>query len=293
MISTQKDKNLIYDVGMHKGEDTDYYLKKGFRVIAFEANPENVAFCAEKYAKEIESGQLTIIEGVISETDEPTVKFFRNPQHSWWGTSSTDFADRNEVMGKENEVIELKSVNFVKQVEKFGIPYYLKADIVGSEKICLRGLLQFENKPDYISIRSEKVDFTQLLEEFSLFEQLGYDKFQAIQQDVPNFYATKDSKEGTPIDYKFQEGSSGIFGKDLSENWFNKENTIKQYRKIFRDYKMFGDYSIFMKSNLGKKLVAILERFAKRPLPGWYDTHAKHSSLQMFVFSLCSTLVYL
>ena len=36
------DPNLIYDVGLHLGEDTEYYLKKGFRVIAFEANPELV-----------------------------------------------------------------------------------------------------------------------------------------------------------------------------------------------------------------------------------------------------------
>ncbi len=280
MISTQKDNNLIYDVGMHKGEDTDYYLQKGFRVIAFEANPENVAFCRQKYAEAVENGQLTIVEGVISETDEETVKFFRNPEHSWWGTSSTDFADRNEVMGKNNEIIELKSVNFVKQVEKFGVPYYLKADIVGSEKICLRGLLKFENKPDYISIRSEKVDFTQLLEEFSLFTELGYDKFQAVQQDIANFYATTDSKEGKPIDYKFQEGSSGIFGKDLADDWLSKQLAISKYRWIFWNYKLFGDYSVFMKSSFGRKIVAYLEAIARQPLPGWCDTHAKHSSVE-------------
>ncbi len=40
MIKAQKYDDLIYDVGMHKGEDADYYLKKGFRVIGFEAIPE-------------------------------------------------------------------------------------------------------------------------------------------------------------------------------------------------------------------------------------------------------------
>jgi 16S rRNA A1518/A1519 N6-dimethyltransferase RsmA/KsgA/DIM1 with predicted DNA glycosylase/AP lyase activity len=33
---------LIYDVGAHQGEDTDFYLKKGFAVVAIEAVPE---FC--------------------------------------------------------------------------------------------------------------------------------------------------------------------------------------------------------------------------------------------------------
>jgi hypothetical protein len=32
-------KNLIYDVGMNDGNDTAYYLSRGFRVVAIEANP--------------------------------------------------------------------------------------------------------------------------------------------------------------------------------------------------------------------------------------------------------------
>jgi hypothetical protein len=34
-----KHADLIYDVGFHHGEDTAFYLKKGFRVAAFEAHP--------------------------------------------------------------------------------------------------------------------------------------------------------------------------------------------------------------------------------------------------------------
>jgi hypothetical protein len=31
--------DLIYDVGMNNGDDTAYYLSRGFRVIAIEASP--------------------------------------------------------------------------------------------------------------------------------------------------------------------------------------------------------------------------------------------------------------
>ena len=34
---------LIYDVGMHNGDDTAYYLRRGFRVVAIEPNPALVA----------------------------------------------------------------------------------------------------------------------------------------------------------------------------------------------------------------------------------------------------------
>jgi hypothetical protein len=30
--------SLVYDVGMFNGDDTAYYLKKGFRVVGIEAN---------------------------------------------------------------------------------------------------------------------------------------------------------------------------------------------------------------------------------------------------------------
>jgi hypothetical protein len=61
---TKKD-NLVYDVGMHEGEDTAYYLKKGFHVVAFEANPELIARNKRRFAPEMVSGRLVIVEGAI------------------------------------------------------------------------------------------------------------------------------------------------------------------------------------------------------------------------------------
>ena len=33
-----KYRDLLYDVGMHRGEDAEFYLRKGFRVIGFDAD---------------------------------------------------------------------------------------------------------------------------------------------------------------------------------------------------------------------------------------------------------------
>lgn len=40
---------LIYDVGGHLGEDTDFYLKKGFKVVAIEANPGLAERLSERF----------------------------------------------------------------------------------------------------------------------------------------------------------------------------------------------------------------------------------------------------
>ena len=77
-----KHLDLIYDVGMHKGEDTDYYLQKGFRVVAFEANPDLVKLCRTRFANAIDRKELTIVEGAIvnKERAQKTVKFYRQSE---------------------------------------------------------------------------------------------------------------------------------------------------------------------------------------------------------------------
>jgi len=286
MNSTQKNKNLVYDVGMHHGQDTAYYLKRGYNVVGFEANPDNAAICRRRFSEAIDSGQLIIVEGAISEkvsnngSGGAKIKFFRNKDHSFWGSSAEDWAYRNEVMGTSNEIIEVSAVDLRKCFEQYGIPFYLKADIVGSEIICLRALLAFENKPDYLSIRSEKVIFSKLEEELELFEKLGYDRFQAVQQDLTDFQFEFLSTRGEKIVHNFEEGASGVFGADLRGKWKNKERILKDYRKIFALYWLFGDYSYLIQTQRGKSFIAQLERIARRPLPGWYDTHAKHASVK-------------
>jgi len=134
--------NLIYDIGLHKSEDTSYYLKKGFKVIAFEADPELVLECKNKFYQEIKNKKLIIIEGAIVDKErllDKTIKFYKN-----LGTNSLE--------------IEVPTVNISKCYKKYGIPHYLKVDIEGADLICLEALLEFKDKPNYISIESEKVN---------------------------------------------------------------------------------------------------------------------------------------
>jgi FkbM family methyltransferase len=146
-------------MGMHKGEDTDYYLQKGFRVIGFEANPELANECRARFANAIDRKDLTVINGAIVEPNslaagQKTVKFYKNVKKSVWGTVSSDWARRNEMLGTQSEVIEVEVVDFKECLSRFGIPYYMKIDIEGSDIVCLKSLLDFEFKPDYISIES-------------------------------------------------------------------------------------------------------------------------------------------
>ncbi|MGQ0667793.1 MAG: FkbM family methyltransferase [Nitrospiraceae bacterium] len=282
---TSKHEDLIYDVGMHKGEDTDYYLKKGFRVIGFEADPDLATQCRSRFSNEIENGKLTIVEGAITEppsgeTKDKTIKFYKNRDNSVWGTVADDWAHRNEFLGTSNEIIEVPIVDFSECLTKYGIPHYLKIDIEGMDKVCLKALAPFRQKPDFVSIESEKVSFGKLLEELHLLTQLGYTRFKAIQQSrISNQVEPSPSEEGCYVGYRFQEGSSGLFGADLPYKWKNYNQILSQYKFIFLQYRLFGDYGTLRKYLVGKALRNVLRLLLRMPLPGWYDTHAKHSSV--------------
>lgn len=45
---------VIYDFGMHNGDDVEYYLKKGRKIVGVEANPSLVALCADRFRSEID-----------------------------------------------------------------------------------------------------------------------------------------------------------------------------------------------------------------------------------------------
>ena len=282
--SPEAHKDLVYDIGMHKGEDTDYYLKKGFRVIGFEADPDLIEYCKSRFLEAIERGRLIIVEGAIveqqfGETAGRTVRFYKNLENSVWGTMNDTWAHKNEKLGTHYRIVEVNAVDFTECLKKYGIPYYMKIDIEGSDTICLRSLLGFERKPSYISIESDKVIFEGLREELNLLARLGYDKLQAVQQKSVNYQVEPTSSgEGVYVGYAFEPGSSGLFGKDLPGRWKTEGEILRQYQTIFILYRLFGDNSLLNKSSIGRQFMRVIERALRRPLPGWYDTHARHSS---------------
>src|ERR1700675_2489298 len=101
---------LIYDVGMHRGEDTDFYLKRGHRVVGVEANPDLVTDLRARFRAEIGSGQLQIIDKAIN-SQAGVARFAVNQMNSVWGTLRDEFVLRNEtILGAPSKFIEIECV---------------------------------------------------------------------------------------------------------------------------------------------------------------------------------------
>ena len=265
---------------MHSGQDTAYYLQKGFSVVAFEAHPALATAGRKRFAEAIASQRLTIVEGAIVDPAlHPTgrVTFYENPGNSHWGTVDPEWVQRNERLGEGSRALTVDVVDFVACIERYGVPRYLKIDIEGADRLCLEALAQFEERPAFLSIESEKVHFADLESDIALLEQLGYESFQVINQPgVPRRKEPRTNGEGQWANYQFEFGSSGPFGLDLPDAWLNKSQTLRRYKLLFAMYKRFGDEGTWKKAWPWRAVHGAVRVLSRRTLPGWHDLHARH-----------------
>ncbi|MCW3030537.1 MAG: FkbM family methyltransferase [Solirubrobacterales bacterium] len=267
--------DLVYDVGAHKGEDTAYYLAKGYRVVAFEANPELVRECESRFADAIAAGRLTLVGGAIAKPGTSTVRFYRHPL-STWGTTSDEMVTRN-LMVAASEAVEVAAVDFAAKLRETGVPSFMKIDIEGSDMLCLEALLQFDARPQSVSVESHKTDWSRIEAEFELLERLGFDRFAVVQQGGIAGRTLQTSRlDGAPLTFRFEEDSSGPFGSDVGP-WLERGAAVARYKRVFLAYRLIGAKSLLRQTRVGRRLHGIALRRLKRPLPGWYDTHAARS----------------
>jgi FkbM family methyltransferase len=278
MDGLEPERDLIFDIGMHIGDDSAYYLRKGYRVVGFEADEALVEHCERRFHSAIEEGRLTIIRGAIANTNESTVTFYTNPTKSDWGTVEAQWADRNAKAGAASIPVEVPVTDFDSSLRTFGVPWFMKVDIEGADRLCLEALRNHRARPAFVSIESEKVDWSRLLGEFSLLEELGFDRFAAVQQWG---ISGQEVQTRTLIDeqliYRFEEFSSGAFGDDIL--WSSRDKVLAQYRKIFRQYRLIGDDGVFCRNRVGKKALKVFSGLTGLQFaPSWYDTHAARSA---------------
>ena len=294
------DSHLIYDVGGHLGEDTDFYLRKGFKVVAIEANPVLAEKLRERFSSNLSDGSLTLIDSAIAE-DTGEVDFYVNQSFSIWGTIRPTWAERNAGFGSSSsQLIKVKATNFSDVLSQHGVPYYLKIDIEGADLLCLESLAQKPDKPRFVSIESEKKSWDGLLHEFEMFEKLGYSHFKIVdQKNIDRQKPPNPAVEGQFVDHTFEPGSSGLFGDELPGKWLTRNQALRRYRLIFLVYSLFGDSGalrILLKvpgvrkslppptlaesskpadaPNGQKAHPSTLRRIREKFRAPWYDTHA-------------------
>jgi len=165
--------DLIYDVGMHNGDDTAYYLHRGYRVIGIEANPALVDDIRRRFRSEIDACKLIVLNVAIN-SYEGECDFWISKEDLGLSSCSESFAKR---YGGDCSQIRVRCARFDSILAEYGMPSYLKIDIEGSDLLCLEGLKSFAEIPQYLSIES-----TAGTDTVDRLYDLGYREFKLISQ---------------------------------------------------------------------------------------------------------------
>lgn len=264
-----KHDNLIIDVGMHDGEDTAFYLHKGFDVVAVEADPQMVEQCRARFASELEEGRLRIFPVAVAE-QEGTLRLGVTDD-TGWNSASPEVIARNEGAGAEYRFVDVPAVPFASILDEVGTPHFLKIDIEGADMLCVKALRDVpeDERPTYVSIESEVTQAAataeNVFDELAWLWTLGYRRFKYVnQRTLPDL-----AYPG----YTFTTYSSGPFGEEAEGRWLGIGAAQRQAELLRVRHQLTG-FGGRWDHTRPSKLYRRVARRLGRPYP-WFDLHAK------------------
>jgi len=260
------DPKLVYDVGVHNGNDTAYYLHKGFRVVGVEANPVAADQLRKRFPSEIASGALRLLDvGVAEKAGE--LDFWVCDGHTEWCSFNEKKASDG---GLTSRPVKVRTVRFADVLRQHGVPFYCKVDIEGNDHLCLEGI-DASDKPKFVSVEMchQRGD-----RDLSILQALGYRRFKIVSQVTfrPTMPALQRALSYAPRkiwkqvkrverrgfgklrdgDWTFPFGSSGTFGDNLAGRWLDYNGAVGTWRTLHE----------------------IDARLNARGLAEWFDIHA-------------------
>ena len=265
---------------MQNGDDSEFYLRKGFRVIAVEADPQFCQAAAKRFARNLETGELTIVNRAIAPAPGP-VTFYRS-RTPGWGTIVDQWAADNAARGASSEPITIHGITLADLVGEYGDAFYMKLDIEGMDRQALRSLVATSVRPKYVSMETSFAhdpSFNAVKTDFELLEHLGYDRFKIVDQTKVELQtAPEPPLVGRYAPIRFTSGASGLFGEESPGLWLTREAALAEFTRLIRRKSL----EILLYRNMRLYLLYCKVRFrltGKYSNLGWYDIHAKHSSV--------------
>lgn len=277
--------DLVFDIGLHHGDDAAYYLNLGYRVVGVEANPVLAAGCARRFQNEIREGRLAIINAGVLEKSG-TFIFYRSLRDDGWSS----FKPERQNRGGQWEEMSIPCVTTLQLISEHGIPFFMKIDIEGADFQVLKSLTP-AIAPAYVSLELNCDDpFVERLIElgysafkfvdgmthwpsFPIFDhEIGWRFLRKLGRLVPSVrsaiawlpqrYRPKSEwnppGQHNPDGYPFTSYSSGPFGEMAAGSWMAPPAAVRRFRVLKANYRRAGTEDSM-----------------------WYDVNARHSSVRM------------
>lgn len=229
---------LICDVGVCNGDDSAYYLHKGYRVVGIEANPLLIPALRERFAAEIAEGRYELLDLGIAPR-EGEAEFWICDDWPEWSSFDRAVAGRN---GSRHHAVAVKTCRFASVLERFGAATFCKIDIEGNDNLCLDDM-SVATRPAYLSIEIGTAE-----PQVRRLQELGYTRFKLISQTtfrqpgtaitalkarIPPSAARLITRVEARLarfqpdpDWRFRYGSSGPFGEDSHGGWRTADQVL-------------------------------------------------------------------
>jgi FkbM family methyltransferase len=293
-VDKQVQTDLVMDVGMNNGDDTAFYLAKGFRVVAVEANPALVERAKERFAAEIAAGRLSLCGVAISDRDG-MVDFFEDVKDDGRSSLSHDVAVQNVTTraGQWRRIgVPCRRMEGI--LEEHGTPYYMKIDIETADRLCLEALAAGGRRPKYVSFELDLAKFEDTFLALKLLWDMGYRHFKLVNQALHHrIRLPNPPREGRFVGFRFKKRMSGPFGEETPGEWMDIDQTAQRYFwlrkrdrlyiKIAQEGKVagipIGPFFPTIKAVYNSRFCSFFRDLASRirghQPSGWYDLHAR------------------
>ncbi len=205
-------ERYIFDIGAHMGEDSDFYLRKGFKVVAVEAFPDHVTRLRTRFRSFVDDGFYMVEPVAIGARDEMGSFFVHHEKTDWHRAEP----DPDEGRGAFREIaVRFSSVETL--LDSYPTPYYVKIDIEGNDHFVIEAMTA-SRKPTYLSYELGPgcEDWLNHL------IAIGYRYGQIVDQSkYASLRCPYPPREGNYAWTRFNGHMSGLFGRDLPDKWID------------------------------------------------------------------------
>jgi FkbM family methyltransferase len=243
---------LIYDLGANNGDDTWFYLAKGFKCVAVEADIGLCRSIESRFGDKINNGDLKVCNCAVADAAGET-KFYVNEFSEWSSTKQNSKATTRN----SHVIVRVPTRTLSSLISQYGPAYYVKIDIEGAELAAINSLKDGAVPlPEFISFEMN-TDRKQIIKDLS---SLGFSRFALVRQGGEYLMNPGGiTQEGEYVACKFKNSMSGCFGKDLREPWISEDEINLATNRAVSDMQE--------RARLGQRA-------------GWYDIHARRDISQ-------------
>jgi FkbM family methyltransferase len=209
----------LIDVGANVGDTIPYYLGRGFRVIAIEANPDLAQTIERKFAAAIRDKLVVVMNTCVVAHEGPVAELNIH-------TTNNQLSTAVPVGGpgaREYTRVQVPALR-MKELARYN-PLAVKIDVEHLDSAILKDMFDASFMPPYLSVEAHNPDVLCRL------VAADYAEFKIVEGRyvASPLYAQVIDRNGKAEKYQFEAHDAGPIGEDVPGPWLTLAQTFEYF----------------------------------------------------------------